>query len=57
MDRLRTKAADCDYSDYDRGLTEQFIDGLDNEGMISEILREVSAQEDIDDTTSKWVQL
>ena len=31
---------------------EQFIHGLDDEGMISGILREVSALKDMDDTTS-----
>ena len=54
---MQTKAADCEYNKYDRRLTEQFIHGLDDEGMISEILREVSALENINDTTSKWVPL
>ena len=57
MDRLRTVAANCDYCKCDRRLTKQFIQGLDNEGMISEILREVSALENIDDATSEWVLL
>ena len=54
---MQTKAADCDYNKYDRILTEQFIHGLDNEGIIIEILREVSLLEDIDEATSEWVLL
>ena len=57
MDRLQTKEAYCDYNEYDRRLTEQFIHGLDNKGMISEMLRKVSVLEDIDDTTSEWILL
>ena len=37
--------------------TEQFINGLDDETMISDILREVSALEDIDDTMSERLLL
>ena len=42
MGRLQTKATECVYQEYDRFLTEQFIAGLNNKGMISEILREVA---------------
>ena len=38
-------------------LTEQFIHGLDDEGTISEIWREVSVIQDIDDATSEWILL
>ena len=38
-------------------LTEQFIQGLDNEGTISNILKEVSALDDINDSTNEWVLL
>ena len=44
-----------DYNEYDRRLNYAFIHGLDDEGMISEILRKVSVLEDIDDATSEWV--
>ena len=57
MGRLQTKAVDNDYIECDRRLTEQFIHRLDDKGMISEILREVSMLEDIDDTTSEWILL
>ena len=36
---------------------EHFMHGQDNEGMMSEILREVSALEDINDVTSERVLL
>ena len=53
-------ATECDYKEYDKKLTEQSIHTLDDEGMISEIFREVSALEDINDTTNErvllWVQ-
>ena len=52
---MQAKVADCDYNEYDRRLTEQFIQGLDNEGMISEILREVSTLKDIDNAISEWI--
>ena len=53
MGRLWSKATDCNYKEYVRLLTDQFIHGLDNEVMISEILRKVSPLEDIDDIMSK----
>ena len=34
MGRLHTKVADCEYKEYDRRLTEQVINGLDNVDMI-----------------------
>ena len=45
-------ATDCEYKEYDRLLTEQFIGGLNDEGMISETLREVAALENIEDAMS-----
>ena len=41
----------------DRRLAEQFIYGLSDEGMISEILREASGLEDINDATGEQVLL
>ena len=57
VDGQIAKAADCDYCKCDRRLVKQFIYGLDSEGMISEILRQVSVLEEIDDGTSEWVLL
>ena len=54
------KASDCEYHDYDQRLKEQNIHGLDNEDMIGEILRELTALEDINEITCNqilvWVQ-
>ena len=55
--RLTTKAAECQYKEYGRVITEQFIHGLKYDGMINEIFKEVAALEDIVDTTSKHVLL
>ena len=49
------KSADCDYSKNDS--RQQFIHGLDNNGMIGQILRKVSTPDDIDDASSKLVLL
>ena len=57
MDRLWINAADYDYDEYDRRQAEKFIQTLYDKGMIREVLREVSALEKIDDTTSEWVLL
>ena len=51
------KQQKCDYKQYDRKLTKKFIHGLENEGMISGILREVSPLDDINDASSKLVLL
>ena len=57
MGKLQTKAAECDYKEYNTTITEQFIKGLGDTSMISEILREVSALENTDDTASMlWDQ-
>ena len=57
MVKLSTKILECDNKEYDRELTEQSIQGIDSEDMISEILREVSALEHIHDVTSDRVLL
>ena len=49
MDRLPTRAADCQCDECDRRHSVQFIHGLDNEGMIGEMLWEITALENIDD--------
>ena len=53
MGRLQTRVEDYDYNECDRSLADQLIHWLDNEGIISDILRKVSALEDIDDATSE----
>ena len=58
--RSWTRAADYDYNECDRRVTKQLKHGLDDEGMISEKLKEVSVLENMDYTTSErvllWVQ-
>ena len=57
MGRLWTNVADCNYKEYGRLLTEQFIHGLDDEGRISGILKEVLTLQDTGDVTSERVPL
>ena len=38
MGKFRTKATECQYKEYDRLVTEQFISGINDNGMIDEIL-------------------
>ena len=44
---------ECEYKEYYRLLTKQFIGWLNNEEMINEMFREVATLEDIDDTMSE----
>ena len=55
MDRLQTKTADCENYEYDKRLTKQLINGLDDKVMIGEIIRELTASEDTDEATSHQV--
>ena len=52
MGGLQTRTADSEYNEYNRILSNQFLHGL-GEGMIDEILREISALENIDDAVSE----
>ena len=60
MGRFHTKITDCEYREYDRRLTEQFIHVLDDGVIIGEILRKLKALEDIIEATSDkivmWAQ-
>ena len=47
------KSGQMQNRDYDRLLTEQFIIGLNTEGMTDEILREVAILEDIEEAIRK----
>ena len=53
--RLRTNAAECQYKEYNRLLTKEFISGLIDDGMIDEILKGVAVLEDISDVTCEHV--
>ena len=53
MGRLRTKDAQCQYKEYDKLLMEESISGLNDDGTIGEIPKEVGTIEIIKDTTSE----
>ena len=57
MGRLWTKVKECEFKDYDRLLTEEFIGGIDNDGNKMEILREVAALEDYEDVMSESTEM
>ena len=52
-----TEVAECQYRKYDKLLFEQFTSGLNDDGMVNEILKEVAMLEDVEDGTSSWVLL
>ena len=60
MGKFHTKAADCEYNEYDQRLREQYIHGLDNELMTVGMLLEPAAVKDISEATSNqkliWAQ-
>ena len=49
------KAAGCEYKEYVRQLREQFINGLDDEVMIEETIRELTALKDTSEVSSDQV--
>ena len=57
MCRLKTKAAECQYKEYNRLLTEQLLKGLHDDGMVNEILKEVTTLGDIVDATHRHILL
>ena len=44
MGRLRIAVAECNYTEIDRQLKEQFIHGLNNKAMLDEVVRELMAK-------------
>ena len=52
MGRLRHAAAGCSYQELDRQLKEQFISGLNDEDMLGEIIKELTATRGNDHITS-----
>ena len=55
MCKLHIKATDCKYKEYGRRLREQFINGLDHENIIEEIIRELTALKDRSEVSNKQV--
>ena len=55
MGRLCMAAAECNYKEIDQQLKEQFIHGLNDKIMLEEIIRELTARNNDEQTTSKGV--
>ena len=57
MGRLHVKVMDCEYKEYDRRLKEQFINCLDDENQVEEIITYLTAYKDTNDVSSKQILL
>ena len=55
MGRLHVVAAECSYREVDQQLKEQFIHGLNDETMLDEVIRELTAKNSSEQTTSEDV--
>ena len=55
MGRLCMAAAECNYKEIDQQLKEQFIHGLNEKTMLEEVIRELTARNNDEQTTSKGV--
>ena len=55
MKSVRIPAEKCEYTEQDRWIKEQFICGLDDEGMQIKIVNEIKARDKSDNVTSKQV--
>ena len=55
MGRFRLAVVECNYREVDRQLKEQFIHGLNNNDMLTEIIRELTTAEESVDITSEQV--
>ena len=55
MGRLCVVAAECNYRELNRQLKEQFIHGLNEKGMLDEIIRELTATNNDEQVTSEGV--
>ena len=60
MDRLCVKAAGCNYKEQHREFKEQFINAIDDEELLQEIIKELMAWRNTRETDSEqvlmWVQ-
>ena len=55
MGRLCMVVAECGYRGIDRQLKEQFLHGLNNKGMLDEIIKELTTKSNDEQTTSEGV--
>ena len=52
MGRLYIKAAECSYKEHDRLLKEQYINGINNEEVMKEIIKELTTQRNMSEIDS-----
>ena len=55
MGRLCVAVAECNYKEIDQQLKEQFVHGLNDKTMLEEVIRELTARNNDEQTTSKGV--
>ena len=55
MGRLHVAAAECGYKEIDKQLKEQFIHSLNDKGMLSKIIKELTSKSNDEQTTSEGV--
>ena len=55
MDRLHIKVMECTHKECDRQVKEQFINSIDNEEIMQEIITELTAHTDMRETESEQV--
>ena len=55
MSKLRLAVVECNYREVDRQVKEQFVHGLNNNDMLTEIIRELSKAKESVDITSEQV--
>ena len=55
MKRVREEGEKCEYQEQDRWIKEQFIYGLDDEGIQAKIVNEIRAKDKTDNVTSEQV--
>ena len=55
MGRLHVAVAECNYREIDQQLREQFIHGLNDKVMLEEVIRELTARKNDEQTTSESV--
>ena len=53
--RLHMVAVECGYKEIDRQLKEQFIHGLNNKGMLGEVIKKLTIKSNDEQTTSEGV--
>ena len=57
MGNLHMKAMDRKYNEYVRRLKVQFLNGLDDENMVEEMIRELTTLKDNSKVSSEWILL